>query len=118
MTSNPLPNHPSTNQPNSQPKMSTPSNSNPQTHPSLIGGHAQYIKGQAEAGIGAVTGSEAWKDSGESDRQEGIDAMKAASANRDAKQSGFGKAEEIAGKAVGCEGMEREGEESKNELRK
>ncbi|KXT11720.1 hypothetical protein AC579_6971 [Pseudocercospora musae] len=87
-------------------------------HPSLVGGHAQYVKGQAEAGIGAVTGSEAWKNSGASDKQEGIDAMKAASANRDPSQSGFGKAEEIAGKAVGCEGMEREGEESKNELRK
>lgn len=39
--------------------------------------------------------------------------MKAASANRDPKQQGFGKVEELAGKAVGCEGMESEGAQSK-----
>ena len=41
--------------------------------------------------------------------------MKAASANRDPQQSGYGKVEEIAGKAVGCEGMESEGAESKTQ---
>lgn len=41
--------------------------------------------------------------------------MKAASANRDPQNSGFGKVEEVAGKAVGCEGMENEGAASKNE---
>lgn len=44
--------------------------------------------------------------------------MKQASESRNPNQSGFGKAEEIAGKAVGCEGMEKEGAESKNDLRK
>lgn len=39
--------------------------------------------------------------------------MKAASQNRDPQQSGMGKAEELAGKAVGCEGMENEGQASK-----
>ncbi|KAK4507218.1 hypothetical protein PRZ48_000953 [Zasmidium cellare] len=87
--------------------------SNAENHPSLVGGHGQYIKGQAEATIGSVTGSQDWKSSGEQDKQAGIDAMKAASANRDPQQSGLGKAEELAGKAVGCEGMEKEGEASK-----
>lgn len=41
--------------------------------------------------------------------------MKAASANRDPQQDGYGKVEEVAGKAVGCEGMENEGAESKKE---
>jgi len=38
--------------------------------------------------------------------------MKAASANRDPQQQGFGKVEELAGKAAGCEGMEKEGAQS------
>lgn len=41
--------------------------------------------------------------------------MKAASENRDPQQSGWGKVEEVAGKAVGCEGMEDEGEQSKQQ---
>lgn len=40
--------------------------------------------------------------------------MKAASANRDPQSQGFGKAEEIAGKMAGCEGMEEEGAKSKS----
>ena len=86
-----------------------------QQQPSLVGGHAQFVKGQAEAGIGAVTGSEAWKASGQEDKQAGVEAMKAASANRDPNTSGFGKVEEVAGKAVGCEGMESEGAASKQQ---
>lgn len=39
--------------------------------------------------------------------------MKAASENRDPATSGFGKAEEVLGKAAGCEGMENEGAASK-----
>jgi hypothetical protein len=39
--------------------------------------------------------------------------MKAASANRNPERDGFGRVEEIAGKLSGCEGMEREGAESK-----
>lgn len=39
--------------------------------------------------------------------------MKQASANRDPNQDGYGKVEEMAGKAAGCEGMEKEGAESK-----
>lgn len=38
-----------------------------------------------------MTGSEDWKTFAESDKQAGVDAMKAASANRDPQQSGMGK---------------------------
>ena len=65
--------------------------------------------------MGAVTGSEAWNSSAESDKQAGVDAIKAASSNRDPQQSGYGKVEELAGKAVGCEGMEDEGAQSKTQ---
>ncbi|RMY24628.1 hypothetical protein D0867_01257 [Hortaea werneckii] len=82
-------------------------------NPSLVGGHAQYVKGAAEGAVGSVTGADDWKSSADQDKQAGIDAMKQASANRDPNQSGFGKAEELAGKAAGCEGMEKEGAESK-----
>lgn len=85
-----------------------------------------------QGAVGSVTGSEEWKSSAESDKQAGIDAMKAASENRDPQQSGMGKVswlavsddkmdadavkvEEMAGKAVGCEGMENEGAESKQQ---
>jgi len=83
-------------------------------HPSLVGGHAQYIKAAVEGAIGNVTGSEAWEASAQRDRKEGIESMKAASAVRDPQQSGLGKAEELAGKVVGCEGMEKEGAQSKS----
>lgn len=63
--------------------------------------------------VGSVTGSADWQNSAETDKQQGIDTMKAAGENRDPNQSGFGKVEEMAGKAVGCEGMENEGEQSK-----
>ena len=89
--------------------------SDQQQQPSLIGGHAQYVKGAAESAVGAATGSEAWNSSAATDKQAGIDAMKAASANRDANRDGFGKVEEMAGKAAGCEGMEKEGAASKTE---
>ncbi|THY66771.1 hypothetical protein D6C97_01340 [Aureobasidium pullulans] len=83
--------------------------------PSLIGGHAQYVKGAAEGVIGSVTGNAAWQQSGETDKQGGIDAMKSASQNRDPATDGYGKVEEVAGKLSGCEGMEKEGAQSKKE---
>ncbi|KAK6443431.1 hypothetical protein LTR95_000258 [Oleoguttula sp. CCFEE 5521] len=81
--------------------------------PSLIGGHAQYVKGAAESVIGSVTGNTSWQSSAETDKSAGIEAMKTASANRDPAKDGYGKVEEIAGKVAGCEGMESEGAESK-----
>lgn len=59
-----------------------------------------------------MTGSQAWTSSGEQDKAHAQSAMKAASENRDASAQGFGKTEEIAGKAFGCEGMEKEGAQS------
>lgn len=35
--------------------------------------------------------------------------MKVAGEKRDASAQGYGKVEELAGKAVGCEGMQQEG---------
>lgn len=46
---------------------------------------------RSQGAVGSVTGSEDWKSSAENDKQAGVDAMKAASANRDPQQSGFGK---------------------------
>lgn len=63
--------------------------------------------------MGAVTGSEAWKDSAEKDKKQGVDDMKTASQNREPATDGYGKAEEVLGKAVNCEGMESEGAASK-----
>lgn len=65
--------------------------------------------------MGSVTGSEEWKSSGAETKQHAVDAMKAASADRDPQRDGYGKAEEIAGKVAGCEGMENEGAASKKQ---
>jgi len=48
------------------------------------------------------------------DKSQAVDAMKAASENRDASK-GFGGLEEKAGSLVGCEGMQKEGAESKKQ---
>lgn len=44
-----------------------------------------------------------------------MSTMKAAGEARDAGAQGYGKVEEVAGRAVGCEGMVKEGGESKTE---
>ena len=62
-----------------------------------------------------MTGSETWNVSAETDKADGIDAMKAASEQRDPQRDGYGKVEELAGKAAGCEGMEKEGAQSKEQ---
>ncbi|KZZ98885.1 CsbD-like protein [Moelleriella libera RCEF 2490] len=79
--------------------------------PSLVQGHVQYVKGIAETTVGNVTGSEPWKASGEQDQAAGLSTMKEAGEKRDAAQ-GYGKAEELAGKLTGCEGMKEEGAQS------
>ena len=104
-------------------------NTNNQQQPGLVASHLQYVKGAAEVFrsppsaslsttfltnisqgvIGNVTGNTAWQQSGDSDKQNGIDAMKAASQNRDPATDGYGKVEEVAGRLSGCEGMEKEG---------
>ncbi|KAJ4380427.1 hypothetical protein N0V86_003782 [Didymella sp. IMI 355093] len=97
--------------------MSAPSQmdqSNNTENPGLIAGHAQYVKGAAEGLVGSVTGNQAWATSGEQDKNQAIDAMKAASENRDPNQ-GLGGVEQAAGNLVGCEGMQKEGEASKKQ---
>ncbi|UNI23771.1 hypothetical protein JDV02_009571 [Purpureocillium takamizusanense] len=88
------------------------SEGNQSQQPSLVGGHVQYAKGAAEVTIGGLTGSQPWKVSGEQDKAAGIAAMQKAGEKRDPNK-GYGKAEEIAGKWTGCEGMQKEGAASK-----
>ncbi|KAH8673837.1 hypothetical protein BX600DRAFT_509068 [Xylariales sp. PMI_506] len=83
-------------------------------HPSLVGGHAEFIKGAAEATIGSVTGSHAWRSSGEQAKAHAVSTMKAASEDRDPPKQGYGKVEEAAGRVIGCEGMQKEGSASKH----
>ncbi|KAI2630564.1 Wd tetratricopeptide repeat domain-containing protein [Xylaria nigripes] len=82
---------------------------NNNNQPSLLSGHAEYVKGATEATIGSVTGSEAWKNSGEQAKARAIDTMKAAGERRDPSKKGFGTFEQKLGEVTGCEGMAREG---------
>ncbi|KAK1973924.1 hypothetical protein LZ30DRAFT_787411 [Colletotrichum cereale] len=68
-----------------------------------------------KATIGSVTGSHAWTSSGEQDKAHAASTMKAASQQRDPAAQGYGKTEEVAGKALGCDGMKQEGAASKQE---
>ncbi|KAI1180342.1 hypothetical protein F4777DRAFT_574103 [Nemania sp. FL0916] len=86
--------------------------SNDNNQPSLIGGHAEYVKGATEATIGNVTGSHAWKSSGEQIKAHAVDTMKAAGERRDPSH-GFGTAEQKLGEVTGCKGMAHEGAASK-----
>ncbi|KAI1426146.1 hypothetical protein F5Y12DRAFT_743132 [Xylaria sp. FL1777] len=86
--------------------------SNNNNQPSLISGHVEYAKGAAEATIGDVTGSQAWKSSGEQAKSHAVDTMKAAGERRDPSH-GFGAAEQKLGEVTGCEGMRNEGAASK-----
>ncbi|KAH6888422.1 hypothetical protein B0T10DRAFT_488146 [Thelonectria olida] len=77
--------------------------------PGLVGSHYQYVKGAAEATVGVLTGSQAWKASGEQDKAAGLAALKHAGEQRNASTQGYGRLEEVAGKVTGCQGMQREG---------
>ncbi|KAF2460798.1 hypothetical protein BDY21DRAFT_368944 [Lineolata rhizophorae] len=76
-------------------------NNQQQQQPSLVSGHAEYDT------IGSVTGSHAWQTSGQQAKAHATQEMKMAGEER--QGAGAGKVEEMAGKAVGCEGMEKEG---------
>ncbi|KPM42127.1 hypothetical protein AK830_g4389 [Neonectria ditissima] len=76
--------------------------------PGIIGSHYQYVKGAAEATVGVLTNSHAWKASGEQDKAAGLAALKKVGEQRDPNQ-GYGKVEQMAGKITGCQGMEQEG---------
>jgi len=84
-------------------------NTNQQQQPGLMASHAEYIKGAAESTIGSALGSHAWTTSGEQDKAHARAAMQQAAEQRDPAKSGYGKAEEMAGKLTGCEGMQKEG---------
>ncbi|TID21614.1 hypothetical protein E2P81_ATG04885 [Venturia nashicola] len=88
--------------------MSAPQGSD-SAKPGLVAAHAQYVKGQAVDAVGSITGSTEWKQSGHEQKEEAISNMKAASQDRDPSKDGYGKAEELAGKVAGCEGMVKEG---------
>ncbi|KAF2189432.1 hypothetical protein K469DRAFT_700618 [Zopfia rhizophila CBS 207.26] len=81
--------------------------------PGLISSHAEYVRGATEQTIGNISSSEAWEASGAQDKEQAVHAMRGASEQRDHAKQGFGKLEETAGKVVGCEGMQKEGAESK-----
>ncbi|ROT39051.1 hypothetical protein SODALDRAFT_350302 [Sodiomyces alkalinus F11] len=80
-----------------------------QHEPGLMAGHAEYLKGVAESGIGTITGSQAWSSSGEQDKVHATSNLRAAAEARDPAKQGYGKVEEIAGRVLGCEGMKKEG---------
>jgi len=89
--------------------MSNPTQQPSSEQPTLLSSHAQYAKAQAVDAVGSITGSKEWKESGHAQKEEAIANMRAANENRDPATSGYGKAEELAGKVTGCEGMENEG---------
>lgn len=60
-----------------------------------------------------MTNSHAWKSSGAQDKEQAVDAMKTAGEQREGK--GYGGIEEKVGNLVGCEGMQKEGAESKKQ---
>ncbi len=65
--------------------------------------------------IGSVMGSHAWTSSGEQDKAHATSVLKAAGEKRDAATQGYGKVEEMAGKALGCDGMKKEGVASRKD---
>ncbi|KAK3399899.1 hypothetical protein B0T20DRAFT_407345 [Sordaria brevicollis] len=91
-----------------------PSSNANQPQPGMIAGHAEYIKGAAEAAIGNITGSHAWTTSGEQDKAHAKATLQQASEGRDPAASGYGSVEETAGKLTGCEWMKKEGAASKS----
>ncbi|KAL7750415.1 hypothetical protein RI367_004189 [Sorochytrium milnesiophthora] len=100
--------------------------------PSLIHGHVQYVKGVVESAVGSVTGSQAWKESGDADCRQAVAEMNTAD-GRDAndRQSRYataesthssgtalkveGQLEKVAGTATFCGGMKRVGDEKIHE---
>jgi len=60
-----------------------------------------------------MMGSHAWTTSGEQDKAHAKATLRAAAEKRDPTKDGYGKAEEMAGKWTGCQGMREEGAASK-----
>ena len=64
--------------------------------------------------IGQAIGNEEWRSSGAEQKDAAINEMRQAGEQREepSKNSTMGKMEESVGKAVGCEGMENEGQKA------
>lgn len=123
---------------------------NSDTAPSMLGGHAKLAYAMAEVrppslvsrqahahaqgAIGSVTGSQAYTQSGEADKQAAVDEMKAAGAQQDTHADPntlTGKAENVRplscyscesrpriqaiGSAVGCDGLKSDYETSETQ---
>jgi hypothetical protein len=77
--------------------------------PSMLSGHAQYVKGAVEQTLGSMIGSEAMKKAGSEAKEAGVTEMKAAYHGQDDwMPPGL---EKKIGKVIGCEGMAEIGEE-------
>ncbi|KAF2842253.1 hypothetical protein M501DRAFT_1054968 [Patellaria atrata CBS 101060] len=86
--------------------------SNNNQQPGLVASHAEYVKAAAVETIGSVTGSQEWQQSGAQQKSQAVEDMKHASEGREPQNQGYGKPEEMLGRATGCEGMQNEGAES------
>jgi len=73
-----------------------------------------FVSRKLQETIGNVTGADAWKASGVQDKEQAIGDMKKAGEARNSSQQGYGGVEEKVGSLVGCEGMQKEGAESKD----
>ncbi|KAL2120332.1 hypothetical protein VTJ04DRAFT_4358 [Mycothermus thermophilus] len=89
----------------------------PEQQPGLLAGHAEWIKGAAESAIGSITGSRSWREAGDQEKAHARASLQAAVEHRDPAKSGYGRAEEIAGRLTGCEGMRHEGAASRSKPR-
>lgn len=94
----------------SDPSSSTTSDSSSST-PSMLSGHAKYAQGAISSALGYETG-EATKSSGLQEMRDAKQANQDPSAPP-AQNGLLGTVENLAGKATGCEGMEKEGETRK-----
>jgi uncharacterized protein YjbJ (UPF0337 family) len=77
--------------------------------PSMLSGHAQYVKGAVEQTLGSMIGSESLKKTGQEDKEAGVTEMKAAYHGQDDWMSP--ELEKKLGKVIGCEGMAEIGDE-------
>ncbi|MCJ1308774.1 hypothetical protein MMC25_002428 [Agyrium rufum] len=80
---------------------------------SMIHGHAAYVAGAAQEQVGNLSGSEAWRQSGQEAKEAAVNEMRSAKEAsgglQDRGDTTMGKVEKSVGSAVGCEGMVEEG---------
>ncbi|KAI9008001.1 hypothetical protein BC832DRAFT_552808 [Gaertneriomyces semiglobifer] len=100
------------------------------TTPSLLHGHAQYIKGTIEVAVGSLTSSPSLQQSGQADKASAVVELRAADAatqgqrldNMEHRNKDWlgreGKAEEILGSTVSCAGLQKRGLEKETAAHK